>query len=128
MINFAKHITELRKRAGLTQVKVAAHLTGIGIPTKPYSVSKWEAGLHEPRLEQFFEMCNLYGVTDIIKEFTGETVPSYIDILTSRLNPIGKKVFHDYLDLIAKNPCFSSQCKEKPQSQRTIKLYKTPVM
>ena len=58
MDNYSSRITELRKKANLTQSELGEKLN-----VTPQAVSKWENGLSEPDVETFKKMCELFNVS-----------------------------------------------------------------
>ena len=53
-----KNLTELRKRKGLTQLKLAEMFN-----YTDRAVSKWESGETLPDVEVLYNLCEFYGVT-----------------------------------------------------------------
>ena len=58
MENYSTRITELRKKANLTQSELGEKLN-----VTPQAVSKWENGLSEPDVETFKKMSELFSVS-----------------------------------------------------------------
>ena len=56
--NLRMTLKDLRDAKGLTQMEVAVKLG-----TNPTTVSNWERGVQEPRLNQIPSLAKLYGVT-----------------------------------------------------------------
>ena len=66
----SKNLTELRQRAGMTQLELAERLN-----YSDKAVSKWERGESLPDISVLLEISNIYGVTldDLVRE---ETAPA----------------------------------------------------
>ena len=56
--NPAKNIKRYRKKAGLTQLKLAEALYVL-----PQTVSKWESGISEPDIEKLCAMADIFGIS-----------------------------------------------------------------
>ncbi|MBR6737652.1 MAG: helix-turn-helix transcriptional regulator [Clostridia bacterium] len=78
MGNYATIISELRKKAGLTQSELGEKLN-----VTPQAVSKWENGLSEPDVETFKKMSKLFNVSlDYLLNGKEEISLNQDDILT----------------------------------------------
>ena len=62
----ASSLARLRRQAGMTLEDVASK---IGKSYK--TVGGWEHGRGQPDVETFLKLCDMYGVTDILREFAG---------------------------------------------------------
>jgi phage repressor protein C with HTH and peptisase S24 domain len=126
----SRTLADLRRRSGLTQEQVREYLNGkCRKQNKPGAVSTWEIGTAAPSLEQFFALCDLYGVDDVRRTFMGSK--------RARLNGLGQSRLDEYAKMLASNPKFSDYAEttelaepsEPKQASpcRVIPLYDTPV-
>lgn len=108
----------LRKSAGLTQIQVSELLAGEGIDIKVAGISKWEKGLTQPSASQFLALCGIYGVHDVMGEFTDAPTPM------SRLSGEGKRLVADYIRVLDKSGLYPAT--PRPAEGRVLPLYALP--
>lgn len=84
----------LRRQSGYTQPRVSEKLGRLGIDIQPAGISKWEKGQTQPSASQFLALCSIYGVRDVMSEFTDEPGP------LSRLNAEGRRKAAEYIRLL----------------------------
>lgn len=78
----------------LQQRSVVDQLKEYGISISAGALSKWENGDAMPNPYQFFALCKVYGIDDVLQYFTGSSV--------RKLNSIGRQKVHEYeQDLLA---------------------------
>lgn len=78
----------------LQQRSVVDQLNEYGISISAGALSKWENGDAMPNPYQFFALCKVYGIDDVLQYFTGSSV--------RKLNSIGRQKVHEYeQDLLA---------------------------
>jgi SOS-response transcriptional repressor LexA len=126
-MDFGKKLAALRRQTGLSQSEVAARLTAVGQPTKVPTVSKWESNTHEPAIGQLFALCKLYGIGDVLFEFTGESASQVRPSLLDGLNLRGRSHVQEYISLLEKNPYFAALPELQDDPARVIRLYGVPV-
>ena len=91
----------LRRAAGYTQPRVSELLAQRGVEIRTAGISKWEKGLTQPSASQFLALCAIYGVTDVLSEFTDEPTP------LSRLNAEGRRLAADYVRLLDRSGLYA---------------------
>lgn len=128
-MKFNERIRELRIDANKSQKEVAEYLNNIGITIGSYTISKWEAGVVQPSINQFIALCDFYGVRDIRYAFSGvKSIGAVADLLEG-LNKEGKARAQEYIDMLRNNPKFSANNQDYEESEpplRTIKLFSLP--
>lgn len=115
---FGKKFFELRKRRGLTQKQVAEYLTQRGYAVLNINISRWEQGRGEPSLGQFFCLCDLYGVHDVLGTFwRRDALP--------RINAEGREIIAAVTQAVELSGLYAP----KPAEHRAIsvKLFDLPV-
>ena len=105
----------LRKSAGLTQPQVSERLAEQGIDIKTAGISKWEKGQTQPSASQFLALCAIYGVSDVMGEFTDAPTP------LSRLSGEGKRLVADYIRVLDKSGLYPAV--RRLTQLRTLPLY-----
>ena len=119
-----KILSELRAQRGLTQQAVAAKMADKNFPITASTLARWESGIRKMSVEQFFALCEIYGVDDIKRTFTG--VADIKKDLLHALNYTGRKQAERYIDFLRDDPLYSTI--EKPRKQyRDLKQYDLPV-
>ncbi len=109
MKNIGETLAEYRKKAGYTQIDVAAELTKAGYPIQNKSIYAWEKNKSTPNPTQFLFLCKLYGITDIYSAFI-EPNP---DNPLASLNDAGKDKVLDYIRILGLTDEYSIDNKEK---------------
>ena len=82
-----------RKKAGYSQIDVAAMLTKNNYPIKNKGISAWEKGLAHPNATQFLLLCKMYGITDIYSAFLEPNPDNPLSVLNSE----GKEKALDFI-------------------------------
>lgn len=66
---FGSKLKALRTSAGKTVADTSTYLTALGIKASEKTVYSWEAGRSQPTPDTLLDMCDFYGVTDILSAF-----------------------------------------------------------
>lgn len=106
-------LNSLRRAAGYTQPRVSELLAEQGIDIQPAGISKWEKGQTQPSAAQFLTLCTIYGVTDVLSEFTDAPTPM------SRLNGEGRRLVSDYIRVLDRSGLYV----RAPEYSRVLPLY-----
>ncbi len=115
---FSKKISELRKRRGLSQKRVAEYLTQRGYRVLHKNISRWELGESEPSLGQFFCLCDLYGVHDVLGTFwRRDALP--------RINAEGQEIIAAVTQAVELSGLYSP--KQAERHTKMVKLFDLPV-
>ena len=112
-------LKQLRKAAGLSQAEVASKLTSRGYGIKAGAVSAWETGTSHPNSEQFLTLCDIYGITNIRKDFREYFRIAPADDPFGELSREGQQLAMDYIRLLIKSGDYA-------RKQRTIRLFNLP--
>ena len=113
-------LNSLRSACGLSQKRVAELLRAKGIYVTNQAVSKWETNLTQPNAEQFLALCSIYGVEDVMAEFTG-TEPH---TEKASLNAEGRKKADEYVGLLIASGLYREHHAEMPPVLRTIPIFR----
>jgi len=127
-MNHSEILAALRKESGYTQTEVAEHLSRLSGKSYTHkAVSNWESGVRTPHLEQFFLLCELYGVSDVLRTFRG--IETEFNVTqTPKLNSLGRSRVEEYIALLSRSDLFSETGSEDARQQRRfIRLYDVPV-
>ena len=125
MKDFPITLARLRKEKKFRQSAVAAYVSEHTKKQISFrAVSYWETGVSLPSAEQFLVLCEMYGITDVVRTFYGVDAeyPS-----ASRLNDLGKSRVEEYIHLLASKQLFSEP--EFPFEEalpKFIKLFDIP--
>jgi len=68
--NLGDTLTFLRKQKNLQQTELAAMLNERGIKVTNHAISKWEKGYVIPNAVQFLNLCDIFGVEDVLGCFS----------------------------------------------------------
>lgn len=82
---FGLRLKALRTSAGKTVADTSAYLTALGIKASEKTVYSWEAGRSQPTPDTLLDMCDFYGVTDILAAF-GYKKEKPADVTTDELS------------------------------------------
>ena len=66
MKSFGSIITEIRKAKNMSQPEVVRLMEERGFPMHRAALSKWELDVTRPNVLQFFALCEIYKIKDII--------------------------------------------------------------
>lgn len=94
-------LNALRRQSGYTQPRVSELLREKGIDIQPAGISKWEKGQTQPSAGQFLALCAIYGVTDVLAEFTDAPTPM------SRLSAEGRRLVGDYIRVLDRSGLYA---------------------
>ena len=126
-MNYGSILAKYRKEKGLSQVEVSDYINKFcDKPCTNKAVSHWETGDYLPPLEQFFLLCDLYGIDDIKGVFHG--VERDFKGLV-KLNTQGRRRVEEYIALLSGSPLFAETDADEIAygSYLFIKLYDIPV-
>lgn len=98
MKSFGHIIANLREQAGISQKTLAGLLCRQGIQVTNQAISKWENDVTQPSASQFLTLCQVLGVSDVMRVFLG-TSNSDGDLLQG-LNEDGRSKAKEYIDLL----------------------------
>lgn len=121
-MNLGKKLTELRRRAGLSQKELSTRLTIYGIAVSNQAVSKWENGMTQPSAEQFLALCRALDVEDISAEFFGRRSG-----LLRELNELGVQKLREYADLLRASGRYAQEPDHEMRPSRVLPLYSLAV-
>lgn len=125
MINFGKHLKELRTQAGLTQGKLAKRL---GVVTR--TVAAWEQNINTPDVLTAADIADLFGCS--INELVGRVQPYGLnvqqkpigDIMREKRNErhMSQELFCDLMDIHTHTLRNWEQGKSYPNIEETAKM------
>ena len=124
-IFIGKTLAELRKAKKLMQKDVAAKLSGYGFKVTNRTIYNWEKGVAQPNIPQFFALCDILGVDDVLFQFAGVHRGAY-----AGLNQEGRRKAREYIDLLFHNDKYRDEPEEPAESAdspRLLRLYDIPV-
>ena len=129
-------LSSFRRKAGLTQAKLADELEKNGVEIGYRSISTWEKNVCEPSVTVFLNICKILKVPDVMEAYFGEN--SYNPM--KNLNEEGRKKVMEYISLLEgynngkylkEAPVLyevaSSQIVDFPAQTSFIKVYENPV-
>ena len=129
-------LSSFRRKAGLTQAKLADELEKNGVEIGYRSISTWEKNVCEPSVTVFLNICKILKVPDVMEAYFGEN--SYNPM--KNLNEEGRKKVMEYISLLEgynngeylkEAPVLyeaaSSQIVDFPAQTSFIRVYENPV-
>ena len=124
--DFGYTIRRLRTKAGKSVADVSAYLTAVGVKASKQTVYSWEAGRSQPTPDVFLDLCNFYGISDILGEFGYKTdsdtaAARKLDTAYASLNDEGRQRLVQYADDLAGMEKYK-RTSEKPKKEPTIVL------
>ena len=91
-----KKLREIRVDRDYTMLEVSERMKALGCPIAKNSISRWETGYVNPSVEQFVNLCRIYGISDVIGVFgDGKGAPA-----DQCLNRIGREKVEEYRQLL----------------------------
>ncbi len=106
-----------RKKAGYSQIDVAAMLTKNNYPIKNKGISAWEKGLAHPNATQFLLLCKMYGITDIYSAFLEPNPDNPLSVLNSE----GKEKALDFIRILSLTKEYSIAAGSSDHSVKAVK-------
>lgn len=117
-MELGKTLTALRKAKSYLQSDVIAKMAERGYPVTTGTFSRWEHDKAIPQADQFLELCQIYGVRDVLGTF--------IHAMSHRADPLTKEGRNRVVEfeqiLIASN-MFSSTSNIVPFQRRQRRVY-----
>lgn len=117
-----KKLREIRVNRDYTMLEVSERMKALGCPIAKNSISRWETGYVNPNVEQFVNLCRIYGISDVIGVFGGgKGAPA-----DQCLNRIGREKVEEYRQLLIESGRYRPDDHVIPIPLRRVPLYELP--
>ncbi len=111
-------LKQLRRKNGLSQKQLSDYMKQQGMPVEQAAISRWEKDQTSMSVEQFFVLCRLYSIRDVLAEFDVQDTGS-----VNRLNALGQKRVKEYIELLEKDERFCVPQSIPVRKTRFLPLY-----
>jgi len=121
-VSIGSTLAELRKEKKLMQKDVAGRLNEFGHKVKAKTIYNWEKDISQPNIEQFLDLCTIFGVDDIHWRFCGVHKGFY-----GGLNNEGRMKAREFVDLLFQVEKYRDDPDLDTEPLRLLPLYDIPV-
>ena len=115
--SIGEKLNALRCARGISQKRAAELLREEGIYVTNQAVSKWETNLTQPNAEQFLALCRIYGVKDVMAEFS-------VASGRSLLNAEGRRKADEYVGLLIASGMYKDESDDAVRTARIIPVFR----
>ncbi len=109
-------LTKLRKKKHIRQADLAALLAERGVTVTNQAISKWETGKAIPNAIQFLNLCDIYGINDVLYYFSKGQAGGVVSKMDGRrvnvfsgLNSDGRKMVFELIEVLSESSKYAQR-------------------